>query len=153
MSTTYHVVVTREDDSWLADVPQLPGVHTWARTLPKLEEYAREAIAQAEDLPVGAEAGLALAWDFRSGDPEVDTQAATLRDRRAELARAERDLAQQTAELARSLRSRLSVRDTAAVLGVSPQRISQVAPERSSGRTARRRGSARGARGARSKVS
>lgn len=152
MSTTYHVVVTREGDSWLADVPQLPGVHTWARTLPKLEEYAREAIAQAEDLPVGAEAGLALEWDFRSGDPDVDTQAAMLRDRRAELERAERDLARQTAELARSLRGRLSVRDTAAVLGVSPQRISQVAPERRTGRAARRRGSVRETPGTRSTV-
>ena len=29
----YHVVVSRDGDGWMADVPELPGTHTWAKTL------------------------------------------------------------------------------------------------------------------------
>ena len=33
----YHVVVTRDGDGWMADVPALPGTHTWAKTLRALD--------------------------------------------------------------------------------------------------------------------
>lgn len=30
------VVITREGDDWIADVPSVPGAHTFARSLPGL---------------------------------------------------------------------------------------------------------------------
>ena len=48
---TYRVMATREDDAWLADVPELPGAHTFARTLPALDKAVREVIVLAADLP------------------------------------------------------------------------------------------------------
>jgi predicted RNase H-like HicB family nuclease len=57
---TYPVVVTREGDAWLADVPDLPGAHTWAKNLPGLDRSVREVIALVEDLPEGAETRLSF---------------------------------------------------------------------------------------------
>ena len=52
----YRVVVTREDGHWLADVPSLEGAHTYARSLPTLDQAVREVVVLAADLPdeVGA---------------------------------------------------------------------------------------------------
>jgi predicted RNA binding protein YcfA (HicA-like mRNA interferase family)/predicted RNase H-like HicB family nuclease len=126
---TYRVVVTREDDAWLADVPDLPGTHTWAKNLPGLDRSVREAIALVENLPDGAEPGLSLAYSYDIGDPELNAVTAHLRAERERIQREERQLAEQTAAVAAQLTERsMSVRDAAALLAVSPQRISQVAP-------------------------
>ncbi|MDX6246264.1 MAG: hypothetical protein QOE76_3987 [Frankiales bacterium] len=130
LNQTYRVVVIREGDDWLADVPQVPGVHTFARNLPSLNLAVREAVALALDLPEGAEAeqALALDWEFHTGDDEADTEAALLRKIRAQLNETEKKLMDRTLLLAQKLRRTMSVRDVAAVLGVSPQRISQITP-------------------------
>ncbi|HET8682421.1 MAG TPA: hypothetical protein VFM54_11180 [Micromonosporaceae bacterium] len=126
---TYRVVVTREGQAWLADVPDLPGTHTWAKNLPGLDRSVREVIALAEDLPDGAEPDLRLVYDYDIGDPELNTATAYLRAERERIQREERQLAERTAAVAARLTERsLSVRDAAALLAVSPQRISQVAP-------------------------
>ncbi len=132
MTKTYRVVVTREGESWLADVLDVAGTHTWAKNLPSLDRSVREAIALAEDLPDGAEGGLALDYGYSTGHADWDAQAAELRAERERVSRAERELAERTAELAgRLVRGGLSVRDVAVLLRVSPQRISQVAPRKS----------------------
>lgn len=42
----YNVVVERDEDGWLVGrVVELPGCHTQAKTLQKLDERIREAIA------------------------------------------------------------------------------------------------------------
>lgn len=48
---TFRVVVTREDGQWLADVPGLTGAHTYARSLPSLDQAVREVVVLAADLP------------------------------------------------------------------------------------------------------
>lgn len=130
--STYEVIVTREGDAWLADVPAVAGTHTWAKNLPGLDSSVREAIALAEDLPRGAESALELVYDYRTGDPTLDATTAAVRADRSELSAAERFLAERTARLADELvhGRGMSVRDAAALLRVSPQRISQIAPSR-----------------------
>lgn len=133
MSTVYRVVVTREGGAWLANVPDVAGAHTYARSLAGLDAAVREAIAAVLDLPAGreVEAGLALRWEYRTGDARIDEVTARLRARRAELDAAEAELQALTAGCARQLvDANWSVRDAAALLGVSPGRISQVAPRR-----------------------
>ena len=129
----YKVKVTREGGSWLADVPALDGVHTWARSLPKLNQAIREAIALAEDLPDNAEAGLHLEFEYAIGDPELEAATTQLRADRERVQREERELAARTAEAARRLVTQhaMSVRDAATLLNVSMQRVSQVAPQAS----------------------
>nr|MDT0660803.1 hypothetical protein [Micromonospora sp. DSM 115978] len=126
----YRVVVTREGDAWLADVPELFGAHTHAKSLPLLDGSVREVIALVEDLPEGAERDLLLDYEVHTGDPAVDREAAEVRAARERLRVQEKELAERTERLARKLRPAWSVRDCAHLLGVSMQRVSQIAPER-----------------------
>ncbi len=122
----YHVVVTRDGDGWMADVPALPGTHTWAKTLRALDRNVREVIGMVEDLPRSAEAALALEMEYHTGDSLLDERAETLRTRRREQERAAAEIASDTRELAQLLATRLPVSDAAMLLGVSKGRITQL---------------------------
>lgn len=128
----YHVVVTHENGAWLADVPDLAGAHTFARNIPSLQKAVRELIALILDLPEGAEEGLDLDYEYRIGIPEVEAETQQLRADRARIRREEDDLARRTDAAAKTLveRYKFSVRDAAALTGVSKQRISQLAPRK-----------------------
>ena len=123
---TYHVVVTRDGDGWTADVPALPGTHTWAKTLRALDRNIREVIGMVEDLPRSAEASLDLDLEYRTGDPDLDARSSELRTRRKEIERNAAEVASQTRELAGQLAGQLPVSDTAILLGVSKGRITQL---------------------------
>jgi hypothetical protein len=130
----YRVVVHRDPEDarfWLADVDGLEGAHTSSRSLASLDRYVREVIVLAADLPDDAEADLVLVWECRTGDAVADRQAEEVRRRRSELDEAARTLAQQTAELARRLvmQDGFSIRETAALLSLSPARIDQMVQE------------------------
>jgi predicted RNase H-like HicB family nuclease len=118
----YHVVVTRDGDGWMADVPGLPGTHTWAKTLRALDRNVREVIGMVEDLPRSAEAAL----DYHTGDPVLDERAGRLRALRREQERAAAEIASDTSELLRRFAAQLSVGDAAVLLGLSKGRISQL---------------------------
>jgi hypothetical protein len=130
-TTTWQVRVTREDGSWLAEVQGLAeGSATWARNLPTLDRSVREVIVLGADLPDEAMDTLDIAYEYRTGDPALDAAAADLRARRTDLAEAAAALTQDTAAHARALvEAGWSVRDVAALLGISPQRVSQMATQ------------------------
>ena len=124
---SYRVVVTREYGQWLADVPELPGAHTFAGTLAALDRSVREVVVLAADLPDEAMPAVRLAWEFHTGDPALDDEAADIRAMRAEAERLTAYVTERTAGVAQTLIEHgESVRDTAILLGVSAQRISQV---------------------------
>jgi predicted RNase H-like HicB family nuclease len=123
----YRVVVTRDDSHWLADVPELQGAHTYARSLPTLDQAVREVIVLAADLPDEAKPELVLDYDYHTGDPELDTTALEVRRLRQQADELAATAAARTGQAAAKLVARgLSVRDAAALLGVSPQRVSQL---------------------------
>lgn len=123
---TYHVVVTRDGDGWMADVPALAGTHTWAKTLRALDRNIREVIGMVEDLPRRAEGTLDLDLEYRTGDPGLDARSRELRTRRREIERNAAQVASETRELAGQLAGQLPVSDTAILLGVSKGRIMQL---------------------------
>jgi predicted RNase H-like HicB family nuclease len=123
----YQVVVTREDSHWLADVPELQGAHTYARSLPTLDQAVREVIVLAADLPDEAMPELVLDYDYHTGDPELDITALEVRRLRQQAGELAATATARTGQAAAKLVARgLSVRDAAALLGVSPQRVSQL---------------------------
>lgn len=127
---TYRVVVTREDDAWLAEIPDLQGAHTYARTLPALDKAVREVLVLAADLSDDALDSVELDWAFHTGNPELDDEAARVRALRVHAEQAMSEAAERTANLAQRLvRNGTSVRDVAALLGISAQRVSQVTSE------------------------
>jgi hypothetical protein len=124
---TYRVVATREDTHWLADVPELQGAHTYARSLPALDQSVREVIVLAADLPDEAMPDLVIDYDYHTGDPELDTTTMEVRRLRREADELAATAAARTGYAAARLVARgLSVRDAAALLGISPQRVSQL---------------------------
>jgi predicted RNase H-like HicB family nuclease len=123
----YRVVVTRDDSHWLADVPELQGAHTYARSLPTLDQAVREVIVLAADLADEAMPELVLDYDYHTGDPELDTTALEVRRLRQQADELTAAAAARTGQAAAKLVARgLSVRDAAVLLGVSPQRVSQL---------------------------
>src|SRR2546430_15129768 len=102
----YRVGVRRDPEDarfWLADVAGLDGAHSYARNLAALDRYVREVIVLAADLPDDAEAGLRLDWEYHTGDPALDREAERLRQKRESVEAEARQLADQTATLARRL--------------------------------------------------
>ena len=123
----YRVVVTREDGQWLAEVPELQGTHTYARSLPALDQAVREVVVLAADLPDEAMPDLVLDYDYHTGDPDLDATALEVRRLRRQADELAAAAASRTGQAAAQLVARgLSVRDAAALLGISPQRVSQL---------------------------
>ncbi len=129
---TYRVVVTREDGHWLADVPSLAGAHTYARSLPALDHAVREVVVLAADLPDEAMPSLVLDYEYHTGDASLDATALEIRQIRRQADELAAAAAARTGRAAAELVAKgLSVRDVAALLGISPQRVSQLAPRAS----------------------
>jgi predicted RNase H-like HicB family nuclease len=125
----YRVVVTREGDDWLATVPELPGAHTDARSLRTLDGYIREAIAVVEGLAADTENDLVLDYEFHTGDEMVDALVAEARQARHQAEAEQRRASELTMRALTQLVERspsLSRRDTAALLGISHQRVQQL---------------------------
>src|ERR1039458_6749350 len=62
----------------------LEGARTYARSLPVLDQAVREVIVLAADLPDEAMPGLAVDYDYHTGDPELDVTALEVRRLRRE---------------------------------------------------------------------
>ncbi|MGI9155927.1 MAG: type II toxin-antitoxin system HicB family antitoxin [Marmoricola sp.] len=121
---TYEVTVTREGDTWLADVPDVPGAHTFARSLDGLAKSVREVVILMDDLDDNAEVD--LSFTYAVADDLVTAAAQTGRERRA-LADREAELQAATLAMVRTLTSQgYSVRDTARLLAITPGRVSQL---------------------------
>ena len=122
---TYKVIVTREGGNWLADVPDVSGAHTFARTLPALRRSVAEAVVLMDDLDDGDEVDLHFTYDV--DDPAV-VHAAELGEDRKALAAREKEIKAATEKSVRALVGRgYSVREIAALLGITGGRVSQIA--------------------------
>lgn len=127
----WHVTVTREGRDWLAEVAELTsGAHTHARNLHTLDKHVREIIVLGADLPDDALNTLTIDYEYRVDEQDAERRRAVEERRTALRLAAEAD--QRYTALARNYVSRgLPVRDIAAMLGISHQRVSQLtAPSR-----------------------
>jgi predicted RNase H-like HicB family nuclease len=113
--------------SWLAHLAEEPRCHTWGRSLPAARQGIRDAIELwTEELGVSDASDLDVRDDVRV--PHAD-EALKLASRRVRLAKELADLRAEDEQLAGMLLGEgLSVRDVAALVGLTPGRISQIAP-------------------------
>jgi predicted RNase H-like HicB family nuclease len=134
--TTYVAEVERDHSgTWIASVPALRGVHTYARTLTSLRVHLQDAIALWLEVEL-QDAGepnprvdrQAVHVDLRVNLPAAARRAADAAVRCREQARsAEAEAAAASRAAARALvDSGLSRRDAAEVLGLSHQRVQQL---------------------------
>ena len=108
---------------WAISVPEIKGVFSQARRLDQVEGMAREAIA------------LMLNVDPHSFEvevqPELPQEVTRARKARSALRKAEESAEEATVTAARALLAKgYTVRDAGALLGISPQRVSQLAPKK-----------------------
>lgn len=124
---SHRVDVTREDGLWVAVVDGLPGGATDVEHYDDLDTEVRDLIAGLTDAEPG---DLAIDWHYRQDDSEYTPAITTLREweEKAAVAVATRDTSRRAAiDVMR--RTSLSYRDIADVLGISYQRVAQIAQE------------------------
>ncbi|TXJ05352.1 MAG: type II toxin-antitoxin system HicB family antitoxin [Aeromicrobium sp.] len=122
---SYTVLITREGDAWLADVPEVAGAHTHARSIDVLLKSIREVIVLMDDLPDDARIDFSLEFDLND---ELVERAFRLGQARAELTAREALMAEQTSVIVSELVGRgFTVRDAARLLDMTPGRVSQIA--------------------------
>jgi predicted RNase H-like HicB family nuclease len=118
---TYRVVFERDESGhWIATVPGVKGCHSYGRSISEARARVREALG----LFVRGAARARLEDDVRLS-AEMRRH---VRRFRAARERAERERVQ-AAEAVRALAGDLSRRDTAELLGISHQRVDQLARE------------------------
>ena len=124
--STYHVAYERDESGWwVASVREVRGCHTQGRTV----DEARRRIREAMDLFVANARSAKLVDDVKlpATAAKAVRASATLRrradreDRRAALA------ARRAVRLLRGGKLKMSARDAARLLGVSHQRVHQLA--------------------------
>lgn len=124
MVETYRVRARRSGGWWAIDAPDLPGLHTQTRRIDQVEAMARDAVALLLDIDPDS---FAVTVDLEL--PEA--WARVVADARR--ARVEADTAEKTAQatvrgaVQALLGAGLSMRDVGAIMGVSHQRVAQLA--------------------------
>lgn len=117
---TYSATCQRSGNWWAISVPELKGLHTQARRLDQVAAMAREAIALLLDVdPAGIDVEVHPEFPATVTEALRARQAAREADERADRAT--------EAAVRALLHDGYTVRDAGALLGLSPQRISQIA--------------------------
>lgn len=127
--STYTVCALWENGQWTITVPDLPGVFSMARRLDQVAANAREAISLMTDVDEAAVGIDVITWSVSDED---ETSAARLARAAAELRRRSLDLESELNDRTRDAvealrRDGFSYRDIGRMLGISYQRVQQLA--------------------------
>ncbi len=129
MIREYKVEVTREGRWWMINVPEIDQL-TQARRISEIVPMAESLIAVSTDQPLTDITVRVVGIDV-PGLGDVAARAVTIEDARKAATRAAEAAQHAAAEYARALaQAGVPVRDTADLLRVSPQRVSQLARAR-----------------------
>ena len=118
----FKVTVRRDPEdraTWLVNVVGTPGAHTFGRSLLEAKRHAAEVVALWFELEPDQ---FDIKWDVRLGD-----LAAPVKQARAAMAHAEADRLRRAAAVRRLTEAGMSYRDVAELLGLSHQRVAQIA--------------------------
>jgi hypothetical protein len=121
----YDVRVTRDGRWWMIEVPEIDQI-TQTRRVSEIEEMARSLIAISTDTPL-ADVRVHISSIAVPTLGDIARAAHQIEDLRDEARRLEVKAAKAAQQFARELTSHgIPVRDAAELLGVSPQRVSQL---------------------------
>lgn len=133
--STYRATATREGRFWVVDVDGV-GV-TQGRTVREAQEMAADLVVAVRDVPA-ADVEIDLAVELPGG---LHGRVREARQRVSDAERSQKEAAALLRTVVGELRSSgLAGQDLAAILGVSPQRVSQLAPTgRTPGKSAKKK--------------
>lgn len=127
--TVHRVIFERDDnDRWFVHCPDVQGAHSHGRTLASARSNIREAIALVVD--VAESSSFDLVEDIRLNDPTLQgsvEQARKLRHRANGLEQQARSATLEAIERSATSDTTLGMRDLAELLGLSHQRVQQLA--------------------------
>lgn len=124
--TSYKVEVTRDDRWWMIYIPDIDEL-TQARRIGEVELMARELIAVSTDQLLN-DISVTVTSITVAGMGDVATTASEAQHLREEAQRLEQASLEAAKRFAQGMTEKgVPVRDVAELLGVSPQRISQLA--------------------------
>lgn len=123
---TFTAHCTRAGDWWAISVPDADGLWTQAKRLDQVGDMAREAIGAVLDLD---DDEIDVQLEVELADPVLDEAVANVRHLRAEAERLQHEASERMSEVVHLLRDEadLPMRDVAMLLGVSHQRVGQIA--------------------------
>lgn len=131
-TTTYHATFELDQSGeWLAQIDEIPEVHTFGRTLGKAQEYVLDALALWLNVPVAHVKGSVIFHETilpSNIQQTIDDAVATRELAFAATNNANEFLANAAVALVDG--ARLSMRDAARILGVSHQRVQQLVARR-----------------------
>ena len=115
---------TRSGQWWAVEVPEVDGAYTQARRLDQIPKMVADAVSLLEDVPADS---VEVDLDIDLGVPDVSEYVRSARVAVKAAARAHESAARTSRDAVGRLRNLgLTVRETAIVLDVSPQRVSQL---------------------------
>ena len=122
--TNKHIKVTvrrdpHEGGTWLVNVAGTPGAHTFGRSLGEAKRHGVEMVALWFDVEPDR---LAIDWDIRLGD-----LAGPVKQARSAMAHADADRLRRDEAVRALTEAGMSYRDIAELLGLSHQRVAQIA--------------------------
>ena len=122
--TKKHVKVTVRRDpedrsAWLVNVAGTPGAHTFGRSLAEAKRHGTEVVALWFELEPDQ---FEIDWDVRLGDLAIPVKQA-----RAAIAHADADRLRRDDAVRALTRAGMSYRDIAELIGLSHQRVAQIA--------------------------
>lgn len=120
----YKIEVERDDRWWMIHVPEIDQL-TQARRVSEIELMARELIAVSTDQPIG-EIAVHVANICVDGADVLEPAARVTRLRHQAADAEQQALTAATTLAARLTKAEIPVRDIAALIHVSPQRVSQL---------------------------
>lgn len=119
--------VVRSGAWWAIEVPEVTGVYSQAKRLDQVPEVTADAVATMLDIEPD-EVEVSIKPRLRE-EVRKDVAEAIRLSREAERAQAAAS-AQMRRAVVDAIREGLTVRDTATLLEISPQRVSQLSPRR-----------------------
>jgi predicted RNase H-like HicB family nuclease len=122
MTTKLNVRVWEEGGYWLTEAEEEPRVHSFGRTPFKAIEATQDAAALWFDVPIDA-VEITPHVQLRADIAQLVASALQARE---EADRAAARASELTIEAVRACRAVMSVRNTAEVIGLSPQRVQQL---------------------------
>jgi hypothetical protein len=130
VTTNYKVEVQRGGKWWMIHVPDIDGL-TQARRLSEVNDMARSLIAISTDTKLEDVAVEIIAIRMESGQiRELRGLTEDIQNRRTQLRQLEEELLRDSREFAYYLHAEgVPVRDIGELLGVTPQRVSQLLNE------------------------
>jgi predicted RNase H-like HicB family nuclease len=118
----FKVTVRRDPEDhnfWLVNVAGEPGAHTFGRSLAEAKRHGIEVVALWFDLEPDQ---FEIDWDLRLGDI-----AKPVKEAKAAIAHAEEDRTRRDQAIRALTEAGVSYRDVADLLGLSHQRVAQIA--------------------------